>query len=64
MRRQIHTLLCAWMWSRKRCSAVMRPGRSGALKRFMDHVAAHPDVWVCRRIDIARHWIATRPYQD
>ena len=41
-----------------------RPGRSGALKRFMDHVAKHPDVWVCRRIDIARHWIATRPYQD
>ncbi len=41
-----------------------RPGRIAALRRFMDHVAAHPDVWVCRRIDIARHWIATHPYQD
>jgi len=27
-------------------------------------VARHDDVWVCRRIDIARHWIATHPYQD
>jgi putative urate catabolism protein len=41
-----------------------RPGRITALRRFMDHVAAHPDVWVCRRIDIARHWAATHPYQD
>ncbi len=41
-----------------------RPGRITALQRFMDHVAAHPDVWVCRRIDIARHWMATHPYQD
>ena len=39
-----------------------RPGRITALKRFMAHVAGHPDVWVCRRIDIARHWIATHPY--
>ena len=35
-----------------------RPGRVVALQRFMDHVAAHQDVWVCRRIDIARHWMA------
>jgi len=41
-----------------------RPGRITALQRFLDHVAAHQDVWVCRRIDIARHWIATHPYQD
>jgi putative urate catabolism protein len=39
-----------------------RPGRVTALKRFMDHVAAHPNVWVCRRIDIARHWMAEHPY--
>ena len=38
-----------------------RPGRITALQRFMDHVAAHPDVWVCRRIDIARHWMAAHP---
>jgi peptidoglycan/xylan/chitin deacetylase (PgdA/CDA1 family) len=39
-----------------------RPGRVTALKRFMDHVAAHPNVWVCRRIDIAQHWMAEYPY--
>jgi hypothetical protein len=27
-----------------------------ALQRFLDHVAAHDGVWICRRIDIARHW--------
>ncbi len=39
-----------------------RPGRITALQRFMDHVAKHPDVWVARRIDIARHWVATHPH--
>ena len=32
------------------------PGRAVGLERFLDHVAHHPDVWVCRRADIARHW--------
>jgi peptidoglycan/xylan/chitin deacetylase (PgdA/CDA1 family) len=40
---------------------VGRPGRIGALERFLDHVQSHTDVWVCRRIDIARHWQATHP---
>lgn len=44
------------------CRLLGRPGRITALQRFMDHVAAHPDVWVARRIDIARHWIATHPH--
>ncbi len=43
------------------CRLVGRPGRIMALARFLDHVAKHPDVWVCRREDIARHWIATHP---
>jgi len=38
-----------------------RPGRFQSLVRFLDHVAAHPDVWVCRRIDIARHWREHHP---
>jgi allantoinase len=38
-----------------------RPGRSAALERFLDHVLAHEDVWICRRVDIARHWIAEHP---
>jgi len=39
-----------------------RPGRIAALERFLDHVLGHDRVWVCRRIDIARHWIATHPF--
>ena len=38
-----------------------RPGRARALGNFLDHVLAHEDVWICRRVDIARHWIAEHP---
>jgi len=38
-----------------------RPGRAAALERFLDYVLKHKRVWVCRRIDIARHWIANHP---
>jgi allantoinase len=41
---------------------VGRPGRFAALQRFLDHVQRHPAVWLCRRIDIARHWVAHHPY--
>jgi len=41
---------------------VGRPGRTAALARFVDHVQRHDDVWIARRIDIARHWIATHPF--
>jgi allantoinase len=44
------------------CRIVGRPARIGALERFLDHVLKHPHIWVCRRVDIARHWIATHPY--
>ena len=44
------------------CRLVGRPARIGALERFLDHVLKHPHIWVCRRVDIARHWIATHPY--
>jgi peptidoglycan/xylan/chitin deacetylase (PgdA/CDA1 family) len=37
------------------------PGRAAWLERFIDHVQAHRDAWICRRIDIARHWITTHP---
>jgi putative urate catabolism protein len=46
------------------CRLVGRPGRIAALERFLDHVLAHEQVWICRRIDIARHWIATHPYRS
>jgi putative urate catabolism protein len=38
------------------CRLVGRPGRTAALARFLDHVQQHDKVWICRRIDIARHW--------
>jgi len=38
------------------CRLIGRPGRIRALERFLDHVQAHEAVWVCRRLDIARHW--------
>jgi len=40
------------------CRLVGRPGRAAALARFLDYVQRHGDVWVTRRIDIARHWKA------
>lgn len=38
------------------CRIVGRPGRFLALQRFLDHVMQHEGVWLCRRLDIARHW--------
>ncbi|MCW5773802.1 MAG: allantoinase PuuE, partial [Rhodospirillaceae bacterium] len=45
------------------CRLVGRPGRAAALARFLDYVQGHSRVWLARRIDIARHWIATHPYR-
>ncbi len=44
------------------CRLAGRPGRAAALARFLDYVGERENVWVCRRIDIARHWIAHHPY--
>ena len=44
------------------CRLLGRPGRITALQRFLDHIGSHPDVWVARRIDVARHWQATHPF--
>ena len=40
---------------------IGRPGRFAALQRFLDYVLDHEHAWVCRRIDIARHWHAHHP---
>lgn len=37
------------------------PARAMALARFLDYVQSHDAVWVCRRADIARHWMAVHP---
>ena len=45
------------------CRLAGRPGRIAALARFLDYVDGHHKVWITRRIDIARHWQLTHPYQ-
>ena len=43
------------------CRLLGRPGRITALQRFLDHIQSFENVWVARRLDIARHWKATHP---
>jgi putative urate catabolism protein len=43
------------------CRLLGRPGRITALQRFLDHVERHDRVWVCRRVDLARHWMTRHP---
>jgi peptidoglycan/xylan/chitin deacetylase (PgdA/CDA1 family) len=40
------------------CRIIGKPGRFQALLKFLDYVQSKPDVWLCRRVDIARHWHA------
>jgi len=39
------------------CRLIGKPGRIQSLKRFLDYILRHEDVWICKRIDIAKHWI-------
>ena len=43
------------------CRLVGRPGRAAGLMRFLDYIAGFDRVWVARRADIARHWLAQFP---
>jgi putative urate catabolism protein len=45
------------------CRLAGRPGRFAALRRFLDHIQNHDRVWICRRVDIARHWIDRHPWR-
>ena len=40
------------------CRLAGRPGRAASVARFFEYVSSFSDVWLCRRIDIANHWIA------
>jgi len=46
------------------CRISGHPARAMALARFLDYVQDHDAVWICRREDIARHWIAEHPAQE
>jgi len=41
-----------------------RPARTKALIRFLDYIASIENVWIARRIDIARHWLSENPYEN
>ena len=43
------------------CRLLGRPGRMKSLQNFLDYVQSKSNVWICRRIDIARHWRAKHP---
>jgi peptidoglycan/xylan/chitin deacetylase (PgdA/CDA1 family) len=40
---------------------IGHPGRAIGLERFLDYAAAQTDVWICRRLDIAKHWLVHFP---
>ncbi|HHP7229632.1 MAG TPA: allantoinase PuuE [Xenococcaceae cyanobacterium] len=40
-----------------------KPGRIAALERFLDYVLSHDRVWICRRLDIAHHWLKHHPFK-
>jgi len=39
------------------CRIIGRPGRFASLVKFLDYIAQFDDIWVCRRQDIAEHWM-------
>jgi allantoinase len=41
---------------------IGHPARAAGLERFLDHVMKHKEVWVTRRIDIAKHWHQVHPH--
>ncbi len=44
------------------CRITGRPARSEGFARFLDYVMKREGVWICRRLDIAKHWIAVHPH--
>jgi OHCU decarboxylase len=44
------------------CRLIGRPGRIGALARFIEHVKKHKKVWIATRGEIAAHWRKVHPY--
>ena len=44
------------------CRLIGRPGKIAGLRRFIDHIQRHDDVWCPRRIEIAEHWATHHPH--
>ncbi|AUJ63570.1 OHCU decarboxylase [Aestuarium zhoushanense] len=45
------------------CRLVGRPGKIAGLKKFIDHIQSHSDVWCPRRIEVAEHWATHHPHK-
>ena len=39
------------------CRLIGRPGRIQSLKKFLNYVSKFKDIWICKREEIANHWI-------
>ena len=39
------------------CRLIGRPGRMQSLIKFINYILKFDDVWICKRVDIAKYWI-------
>ena len=44
------------------CRLIGRPGRFQGLKKFIDYILNFDDIWIAKRVDIAKFWINNFPY--
>ena len=45
------------------CRLIGRPGRFEAIRKFLEFVNTHADVWIATREQIADHWMQTHPHK-
>ena len=43
------------------CRLVARPARAHALARFLDYIQQFDDIWIAKRIELARYWRENHP---
>ena len=41
---------------------IGQPAPYRGLGKFLDYIQSKPDVWITRRVDIARHWRQVHPF--
>jgi putative urate catabolism protein len=39
------------------------PSRAAGVARLLDYLRKFDDIWICSRVDIARHWIMEHPFE-
>ena len=44
------------------CRLIGRPGRFQSLKKFIEHIINFDNIWITKRVDIAKFWIKNFPY--